>query len=68
MENLFLLFVVKARDHVGTQARKAHKARKHASTQDTLVRERVSTQGRLAREHAKHLGTQPRKHARDFDT
>ena len=69
--NLFLLFEVIAREHLGTQgkwARKhvgtwARKARWHVHTQGTLVREHVSTQGKWAREHASTQGTLAREHA-----
>ena len=40
IENLFLLFELRVREHV--------------STQDTLAHENVSTQGTLAGEHVRH--------------
>ena len=42
IENLSLLFVVIAREHVGTQGTLV---REHIDTQDTLACEHVSTQG-----------------------
>ena len=42
IENLSLLFVVIAREHVGTQGTLV---REHVDTQDTLACEHVSTQG-----------------------
>ena len=56
IENLYLSFVVIAREHVGTQSTQGTLTREHArheqmSTQDTLVREHVSTQGMFARTH-----------------
>ena len=56
IENLYLSFVVIAREQVGTQSTQGTLTREHArhehmSTQDTLVREHVSTQGMFARTH-----------------
>ena len=38
IENLFLLFVVIAREHVDTKSTQGRLAREHVSTQDTLAR------------------------------
>ena len=54
IENLFLLFKIIVREHLGTQDMCARKAREHISTQDMLAREHESTQGMLAREHVRH--------------
>ena len=50
IENLFLLFEVKAREDLGTQSTLA---REHITTEGTLAREYVCMQGTLAREHAR---------------
>ena len=54
IENLFLSFVIIAREQVGTQNTQGMLARENASTQGTLVREHVSTQGTLTLEHVRH--------------
>ena len=63
-----MLFVVIAREHVGTQSTQgtlAHEHAKHArhvSTQDMLARKHVSMQKALAREHVGTQGTLDCKH------
>ena len=52
IENLFLLFEVKVREHLG---KKGTLTREYESTQDTLAREHVSTQETMAR---KQVNTQ----------
>ena len=54
IENLFLLFIVIAREHVGTQSMQgtlAGEHEKHARHVGTLSRKHVSAQRTLAREH-----------------
>ena len=51
IENLFLLFEVTERKHVGTQGRLA---REQVSTQDTWACEHIITQGMLSHEHVRH--------------
>ena len=60
IENLFLLFIVIAREHVGTQSMQgtlAGEHAKHARHVGTLSRKHVCAQGTLAREHVacKHI-------------
>ena len=76
IENLFLLFVVKSPEHVGTQSTLARKhvsaqnalPRDHASMQGTLAREHVSTQDTLVREHVSTQGRLAREHVSTQDT
>ena len=63
-----LLFVVIARDHVGTKSTQGMLLREHVSMQDMLGREQVSMQGMLAREHVSTQGTLARKHASHVGT
>ena len=54
IENLFLLFIVIGREHVGTQSMQgtlAGEHAKHARHVGTLSRKHVSAQRTLAREH-----------------
>ena len=53
-ENLFLLFVVIACEHIGTQSTQGTFSREHVSTQNTLASEHVYMQGTLASEHIRH--------------
>ena len=68
MKNLFLLFVVIAPEHVGTQRTQGTlthghaKHARHVSTQDTLARKHLSTQDTLAREYLNTQDTLPHEH------
>ena len=64
----FLLFVVIAREQVGTKSTQGMLLREHISTQDMLGREQVSMQGMLAHEHVSMQGTLARKHASHVGT
>ena len=64
IENLFLSFVIIAREQVGTQNTQGMLAREHVDTQDTLARENASTQGTLVREHVSTQGTLTLEHVR----
>ena len=64
IENLFLLFVAIAREHVDTKSTQGTLAHDHVSTQSTQEHEHVSTQGALAREHVSTKSTLARGHVR----
>ena len=51
IENLFLLFEVTAREHLGTRGTRDMLPREHLTTQGTLARQHVSTQDTLTRQH-----------------
>ena len=64
----FLLFVVIAREQVGTKSTQGMLLREHVSMQGMLAHEHVSTQGTLAHEHVSMQGTLARKHASHVGT